>query len=228
MFIYWFIPFIYMKFCEIGVYHHDCWFTDAISNFPELHVREISGRVYQENDNKRIVKGVYKIISGKSEDTKGFTNQTKKNNDVLEVKPLTNDLVQVAWNAPVTSYDAVLNSGCTIGSSCYSKDGYEAYSLFAESPDNIKKLLSEMEQIGEVKLFSLKNDLPDVDKFGLTAKQKQAVAAAISMGYYEWPKKVNLEELAARIGMKRRALQENLRKAESKIMPGMLDELTGE
>jgi predicted DNA binding protein len=116
-----------------------------------------------------------------------------------------------------------------ISSPCYSKEGYEVYSTVAEKPGSIKKLLSELGQIGEVRIFSIKNGLcsgTKTDRYGLTVKQKQAVAAAISMGYYSWPKKVNLEELAERLGVKRRTLQENLRKAEGKILPRLLDELT--
>lgn len=214
-----------MKFCEIGVYHHDCWFTDAISQFPDLYVKEISGRMHNKNSKKRVIKAVYKVLSAKPELVRSFINRVSLGEQVTQVKPLDDETIRVTWKAPITSYDAVLNSGCAITSSCYSRDGYETYSVFAEKPGNIKKLLYEFGQIGEVKVFSMKNISKDAGKFRLTAKQKQAIVSAISMGYYSWPKKVNLEELAARIGIKRRTLQENLRKAENKILPNLLDEL---
>ncbi|MBI5228009.1 helix-turn-helix domain-containing protein [Candidatus Micrarchaeota archaeon] len=223
-----------MKFCEIGVYHHDCWFTDAITQFPTLQVKELSGRTVSGNSKSRIVKGLYRLISPESEMFRNFVRHIGRSGKVLEITPIEmgNDpLVHVTWKAPVTSYDAVLQSGCVISSPCYSRDGYEGYKIFAQEPNNIKKLLSELEQIGEVKMFATKNcqtKFSKNSKFSLTKKQKQAVASAISLGYYEWPKKVNLEELAGRLGVKRRALQENLRKAEAKILPNLLDELTND
>ena len=100
--------------------------------------------------------------------------------------------------------------------------------MFAEKPTDIKKLLDELEQIGETKIFSIKNSAVSKQSFGLTPKQRHALVSAISMGYYEWPKKANLEELAAKLGVKRRTLQENLRKAESKLLPKLLDELSAD
>ena len=216
-----------MKFCEVGVFHHDCWFTDAIAQFPELNIREISARVTGNESNTKTNSACYKMFSPKRELIDAFVKRLLPN--VSQARLLSNDgstaLLEVSWRAPKTSYDAVLGSGCSIVSSCYAKDGYEAYSLFADDPNQIQKLLGEMNQIGEVKLFSMKNTPSNNDKFNLTPKQKQAIVSAISMGYYEWPKKANLEELAARLGVKRRALQENLRKAEGKVFGNLLNEL---
>lgn len=219
-----------MKFCEIGVYHHDCWFTDAITNFPELDVREVSSRVCQTASGAKLNKATYRIISPKEERIKRFVARISGSGRVVSAKQLVSQpntsLLEVSWKAAKTSYDAVLGSGCSTASSCYAKDGYETYSLFADNPGEIKNLLGELEQIGEIKVFSLKNEGKSNSNYGLTQKQRQAIVSAISMGYYEWPKKANLEELAARLGVKRRALQENLRKAESKVLGRMIGELT--
>ncbi|VVC04167.1 HTH DNA binding domain protein [Candidatus Bilamarchaeum dharawalense] len=216
-----------MKFCEIGVYHHDCWFTDAINKFPELQVREISARICELGSGVKINRASYRIFTPNKECIGAFVNQISSS--VSEAKVLASDaataLVEVTWKASKTSYDAILGSGCAVTSACYGKDGYETYSLFTDTPDETRKLLGELEQIGEVRTFSIKNTPNGNRKFGLTPKQQQAIVSAISMGYYEWPKQANLEELAARLGVKRRALQENLRKAESKVLGGMLDQL---
>jgi len=218
-----------MKFCEIGIFHHDCWFTDAITQFPEINIREISARVSKTESGTKINSACYRLFSPKDFLAKLFVNRVISQGMVSEAKILSNNgstaLIEVSWRAPKTSYDAVLGSGCSIASSCYAKDGYETYSLFAKTPNQIKKLLDEMSQIGQTKVFSLKNEQKNSGSYGLTPKQRQAIVSAISMGYYEWPKKANLEELAAKLGIKRRALQENLRKAESKVFGSILDEL---
>ncbi|MFH2105924.1 MAG: hypothetical protein ABII22_01580 [Candidatus Micrarchaeota archaeon] len=147
-----------MKFFEIGVHHHDCWFTDAISHFPELQVREISGRTYNTPDSsKRIVKALYKVDSSEPEAFNLFAKHVSNSERVLEVKQIDNRFLQVAWKSSLTSYDAVLNSGCTIISSCYSRDGLETYSAFAEQSGNIKKMLREwmIERLGNNKKLDL-------------------------------------------------------------------------
>jgi predicted DNA binding protein len=218
-----------MKFCEIGIYHHDCWFTDAITQFPELHIREISARITKTESETRTNSACYRLFTQNSHVADDFVRRILSKGMVSEAKILAKNpstaLIEVSWRAPRTSYDAVLGSGCSIASSCYAKEGYETYSLFADEPNQIKRLLDEMRQIGQTKVFSLKNERKNTGSYGLTQKQRQAIVSAISMGYYEWPKKANLEELAARLGVKRRTLQENLRKAETKVFGSILDEL---
>ncbi len=220
-----------MKFCEIGVFHHDCWFTEAISRFPEVSIRELNSRTCNEKSKERVVRASWKVSSPEPEGIEKFARFVSSSEHVIEAKRVgfgSEKLLLVSWKSPLTSYDAVLNSGCAYNSSCYSKNGYETYSVFAENPNEIKKLLGEMEQIGEAKIFSIKNELnEDAGKFGLTPKQREALISAISAGYYSWPKKMNLEELAGKLGKKRRAVQENLRKAEGKVFLKILEELTG-
>lgn len=56
----------------------------------------------------------------------------------------------------------------------------------------------------------------------LTAKQKEALELAASMGYYDYPRRVYLEQMARKLGISRISLQERLHKAESKILPRLL------
>lgn len=221
---------MHMKFCEVGVFHHDCWFTSAISAFPGIKLSELSSRAYDTKSGDRVVKAGYMVSSCKPEEIKNLVKHISSSGQVVDAKPVYTDtgaLVLVSWKAHLTSYDAILNSGCSYSSSVYSRNGFETYSLLTEKPNTLKKVLDELEQIGEVKIFSVKNTLSEgVDRFGLTQKQRDALVSAISSGYYDWPKKVNLEALAGKLGRKRRALQENLRKAEGKVFPRLLDELS--
>jgi len=62
-----------------------------------------------------------------------------------------------------------------------------------------------------------------VDEFlgSLTGKQLAAFLAAMQLGYYSLPKRVTMEEVAAKQGMKRSTFEEHLRKAELKILQSM-------
>lgn len=61
----------------------------------------------------------------------------------------------------------------------------------------------------------------------LTEKQKQALRLAINEGYYHFPRHIDLEGLSKIIGVSRVTYQEHLRKAESKVLPGIFGENVG-
>jgi predicted DNA binding protein len=52
----------------------------------------------------------------------------------------------------------------------------------------------------------------------LTRKQLSAFLAAMQLGYYGLPKKVTVDEIAAKQGMKRSTHEEHLGKTELKIL----------
>lgn len=79
----------------------------------------------------------------------------------------------------------------------------------ASNADKESIYLSKYSVVGNVK--------QEVNEYDLTPKQMQALMVALTQGYYTWPRKMNLNELAAVSGIKRRTIQENLRRAEAKI-----------
>ena len=53
----------------------------------------------------------------------------------------------------------------------------------------------------------------------LTVKQKKAFELAVNNGYYEYPRKITLSQLASILGISFSTYQKHLRKAEQKILP---------
>jgi len=56
----------------------------------------------------------------------------------------------------------------------------------------------------------------------LTDKQRNIILKANEMGYYDYPRKINSERLANKIGLGRATVVEHLRKAEKRIMKQIL------
>ena len=56
----------------------------------------------------------------------------------------------------------------------------------------------------------------------LTKHQKHAIELAYKHGYYEFPRKVELEELAKLARISLSTFREHLRKAEKKLMPDLI------
>tara|TARA_Y100000310_G_C20655342_1_gene801697 strand:+ start:1216 stop:1875 length:660 start_codon:yes stop_codon:yes gene_type:complete len=53
----------------------------------------------------------------------------------------------------------------------------------------------------------------------LSIRQKESIELAVKEGYYEFPRKINLEELGKISKVARQTFQENLRRAEKKLVP---------
>jgi len=84
-----------------------------------------------------------------------------------------------------------------------------------------KTLNAEMIKINKEKItnISFTTTLPE-----LTKKQKQAFEVAMHNGYYEYPRTVELKQLAKIMKVSYSTYQEHLRKAESKIIPNFYRE----
>ncbi|WP_394349503.1 helix-turn-helix domain-containing protein [Natronococcus pandeyae] len=52
---------------------------------------------------------------------------------------------------------------------------------------------------------------------GLTTPQREALACAVRHGYFEIPRRISLEELAAELGVTHQALSERLRRASDTL-----------
>ncbi|HZX45098.1 MAG TPA: helix-turn-helix domain-containing protein [Candidatus Nanoarchaeia archaeon] len=79
----------------------------------------------------------------------------------------------------------------------------------------------------EVKILKLQNEkineiyFPQVMPF-LTKGQKRALEIATQRGYYDYPRNVELKDLAKEAGISLSTFREHLRKAEKKIMPDLI------
>ena len=77
------------------------------------------------------------------------------------------------------------------------------------------KILNELKSAGFRILFS--HEINGYD-YMLTYKQELALIYAYLMGYYQFPRKISLKELAAKLGLSVSTLAELLRKAEAKVI----------
>ena len=59
----------------------------------------------------------------------------------------------------------------------------------------------------------------------LTEKQRQVLELAIEYGYYKYPRKVSVQDLAKKVKMPRTTFQEHLRKAEERVMNLLIEPL---
>jgi predicted DNA binding protein len=115
---------------------------------------------------------------------------------------------------PVCSTLSGLN--CSLLSAVTMEDGKMEWRLLLSGDDTLKKVTDRLEsQNVGFKVLQLSH-LTDVKD--LTDRQEQIVKFALEMGYFEFPKKIRLEELSSRLGISAGTLSEILRRAEKNIL----------
>lgn len=85
---------------------------------------------------------------------------------------------------------------------------------------SVKNMLDRLEREGvkfRITELSTRNNSPI-----LSNKQEQFLRAAVESGYFEFPKKIKLRQLANRLGVAQSTLNESLRTAQKKILVSYL------
>ncbi len=94
---------------------------------------------------------------------------------------------------------------------CFERKPLEKVLKFAEKEVGGEIIFFHKEKISNINFTRL---LPE-----LTKNQKQAMEIAINNGYYNYPKKINMEKLAKQMGISYSTFQAHLKKAEGKLLP---------
>jgi predicted DNA binding protein len=107
--------------------------------------------------------------------------------------------------------------------------GWETHKVMGFRESDFKKLFKDLAKLGPAEVVSKRvyGEKSMIDTFAvslsaafsdLTAKQADAIATALELGYYQVPKKTTTGELALKQKVPRTTYEEHLRKAESKIL----------
>jgi len=214
----------------IGVRHKGCWGSLCTVQFPNIIMKE-KGPINVEKVNEgKVSEGVRLSatwdvsFSGKKEFSDFLKHLgTYKMIERIKVISLHDEhaLVRIVWVNKGSSYVIVLKNNCLYTSPVVHKNGYEVYDVITEEPKKLVNLMEGLDGIGEAKLFEV-GRISNEHPFKLTDKQTNAIQLAVSHNFYDWPRKVNLDEISVMVGMKRRTFQENLRKAEAKLFPHLI------
>ena len=113
------------------------------------------------------------------------------------------------------------------------KDGFEYWTVASWAKENLLALYERVKALekkgkARITLLEIKEQplnlfLPNVLS-RLTEKQRGVIAAAVREGYYEYPRRTSLEQLARRLRIPRTTLQSHLRKAERAVIPAAVSE----
>ncbi|MCX6798914.1 MAG: helix-turn-helix domain-containing protein [Candidatus Diapherotrites archaeon] len=112
-------------------------------------------------------------------------------------------------------------------------DGFEYLEVAALNKKVLTRFLKTAQRWVKIDVQSISNEkirdfyiphfLPD-----LTEKQKKAILLAYKNGYYDFPKRTEIQRLAKLAGLSPSAFQEHLRRAEQKLIPFTLENIAHE
>lgn len=206
---------------ELSLFIEGNYGCEITKRHPELLLEIVSG--YTEGD---AVQGLIKSNCTSKELGK-LQNEFKAFEYVREVEILESGYMKVVVDSSEFPLAQLIHEvGAFYIYPIKFSEGREVCTLIFENKKELRKVLKQLPydwkivRIGNVNLHF---DLED-----LTPQQLKAVNLAIEKGYFEIPKKVNLEELSTQMKISRTTFLEHLRKAEKKILSMYFDiESTG-
>jgi predicted DNA binding protein len=111
---------------------------------------------------------------------------------------------------------AVRESGAFCLSCPYSASEGGEWNVLVKDSGQLKGLISRLE---DLKIGASIGGVSDpAREESLTSRQEEILAKAISLGYFEFPRRFSLTELSRRVGIKPSTLSQVLRAAEEKVM----------
>ena len=99
------------------------------------------------------------------------------------------------------------------------------YTVLFFRREDLRAMIEDFKAIGTVTLDKVKEFSESANR--LTDRQEEVIRRALEAGYFEWPRDVTSDELAAELDISRATLLEHMRKAESKLLASALDDADG-
>lgn len=170
------------------------------------------------------------ILQGKEENKKKFLRDLKKKETVKKIEQTGSYIFTLNEEPPEKEYytlpfDPQLIQPKPI---IVKPDGFEYWELACWDKKPLMQILNvpvfkvEIRMLKQTKITDI--FLPSIYP-KLAPKQKQAIELAVKEGYYNYPRRIDLEGLAKIAKVKRQTLQENLRRAEKKLIPFLTENI---
>jgi predicted DNA binding protein len=110
----------------------------------------------------------------------------------------------------------ISQSGCFLVSASTGEDGWIEWKLIINEKLQLQHLVSGLESHGvKTKLLMIQ---PIEDREALTARQERIIKTALERGYYDFPKRIGIRELARLFDISTASVSETLRRGQKKII----------
>ncbi len=221
---------------------HPCWCIESVNKCEGARISLISS-LFNEGD---VVSGLYDL---RADDVAKFIDTLRKHKWVKEIrvveKTKTHALAFIKSKHDALIIETIAKTGSAPLEPTLTADGKDTVAVLVPDENALRALASTMKDNFEYKLKWRKNlgggnekdgaplqmfDAADFMKMrvateSLSEKQREAFLLATKRGYWNSPKRVDIEELARESGVNEATFSEHLRKAEAKVMPFLAEVL---
>ena len=182
---------------------------------------------WKDKSNIYLISAVF--IFGEEKRKKELLADMKKQPEYVESE-YDGDFIIITTKQPLFSEPVYNPKVIRLNPVIINKDGYHIWDLASFDRKALEKIIGfSTKYLGakillfrqeKVRNISFTKILPEI-----TDNQKKAMHLAINSGYYDYPKKITLPELAKKMKISYSTFQAHLKKAEGKIFPMILKEL---
>jgi len=208
--------------------HENCW-SKLTMNHPVM-MRTLFAKPSRERDH---ILGMDEIKVLKVKDFRSFLRSFKKEKSILEVLYISEidkrrGIYRILFKE---KYDnmimGILNNYTVFYLKDIIKDGVERL-LVIIPVEEVNSLKQDLQVLGEIRYFKARHI--ELDSFistffDLSDQERNAVIEAVKRGYYDYPRRINLENLGNVMDLSKPTLEEYIRKAEKKIMRKVYNEI---
>ena len=224
-----------LKKVALKLWHPHCWSIESTRDHP--HVTLITKGVYKlENE----VRANFHLIAESYSDLRAFIEDIENYSDyaydifIIGRNDLEAD-IHARFPPDKTFYEKVLSLEFMPMSVAIS-NGYEYWNILVDE-EKLKETLDSLAELDgvSVEILSITNlksldddrymDIIERISRNLSMKQKKVLIEAYRHGYFEWPRKMSVDELARHFGIAKSTCLHHLRTAEGKIIRVFLEEL---
>lgn len=217
-----------MWYLKFKLRHSDCIISPLAEKY-NLKVNFYPLGHYIEGKN--VFVSAIHLVKGNEKNIKKYIKDFKNDKRIVQIEVSKVIFTRTKEPSSLKTYQAIYNPKLFyITPGFNSPDGNEVWELACWNRKPLEDLIAIMRKAKttinfEIMKFKEKNmdDIYILQLFPeLPKKQKQAVEIAYKLGYYQFPRKINLGKIAEIVGISKATLHENLRKAEAKLMPALI------
>ena len=173
--------------------------------------------------------GIIEALDGNEETLKEYVKKMTASSNITSFK-ITHQESTLYWTRAEhemkhkSIHETILEAGAMTRLPIVIEDGVQRHLVLAPSQDTFRTTIDVLkDRFEEVRIRKVTHMPGSTVSTGLTDKQGMAFKLAHEAGYYEIPRRITLETLSRRLGIKRVALQERLRRVERKVFGDFYD-----
>ncbi|MBW2974825.1 helix-turn-helix domain-containing protein [Candidatus Woesearchaeota archaeon] len=216
-----------MWVAKLKLKHEDCVIGRRCKRYNVISIGIPFGS-YQEGDKAYF--SHFETLVGDNEKISRFIEDLKEDPSISNIEVQGNSIFFVnempaQQTIPNTHYNKKI---FLIKPIMVDEKGYENWEIGSWNEQVLRDFIVNLQKEHfEVKLLKIENEkvneiyFPQVMPF-LTKGQKRALELATQRGYYDFPRKTELKDLAKEAGISLSTFREHLRRAEKRIMPDLI------